>query len=136
MSNKKRTKYDKLVAVNEKLVANFSRIDHPSTQQLAKLLGSSGPGLWEEMKKKEPSVTRSQIAASLEELLRDLSPMVAALAPEVRSAAMSAFRDAVQAEYPACSELLTPIQPPAAGIRCERKKRPPPLARHERRRVG
>ena len=46
MSNKKRTKYDKLVAVNEKLVANFSLIDDPSTQQLAKLLGSSGPGLW------------------------------------------------------------------------------------------
>ena len=100
MNNKRRTKYDKLVAVNEKLAANFSRIDHPNTQQLAKLLSRAGPGLWEEAKKEEPSVTRSQIAAGLEQGLRDLSLIVTAQAPEIKSAVISAFRDAVQAEYP------------------------------------
>jgi hypothetical protein len=100
VTEKKQTKYDKLVAVNQKLAENFSKIDHPNTQLFAKLFGRSGPGLWEEVKKKDPSVTRSQIAAGLEQGLRDLSMMVAGQPEEVRSAAISAYRDAILAEYP------------------------------------
>jgi len=100
VDNKKRTKYDKLVAVNERLAVNLSKIDHPNTQYFAKLFGQAGPGQWEEDKKRDPSVTRSQIASGLEQGLRDLAPNLAAQPQEIRSAAISAYRDAVQAEYP------------------------------------
>lgn len=96
----RRTKYEKLVAVNQKLAENFSRIDHPNTQLLGKLFRRSGPGLWEKIGKTDPSVTRSQIAAGLEQGLRDLSMVVAGQPEEVRSAAISAYRDAIQIEYP------------------------------------
>lgn len=100
MGTGRRTKYDKLVAVNERLAANFSQIDHPGMQQLAKIFGKCGPGLWEEVAKKDPSVTRSQIAVGLEQGLRDLSLTVVGQPTDIRSAAIAAFRDAVQAEYP------------------------------------
>ena len=102
MSSSRKTKYDKLIAVSRKLGENFARIDHPDTQYLAKLFGGAGEGddSFEELKKREPSVTRSQIAAGMEQGLRDLSMMLPAQDPKIRSAAMSAFRDALDSEYP------------------------------------
>ena len=102
MPSPRKTKYDKLIAVNRKLGENFARIDHPGMQYLAKLFGGAGEGedSFEEIKKRDPSVTRSQIAAGMEQGIRDLSMMLPAQDPEVRSAAMSAFRDAMDSEYP------------------------------------
>jgi len=100
MKSPRKTKYNKLLALNKKLGENFSAIDHPGMQYLAKLFGSAGEDSFEEIKKQEPSVTRSQIAAGLEQGIRDLSMMLPAQEPEIRSAALSAFRDALKAEYP------------------------------------
>ena len=100
MKSPRKTKYDKLIALNKKLGENFARIDHSGMQYLAKLFGNAGVDNFEEIKKKEPSVTRSQIAAGLEQGIRDLSMMLPAQDPEIRSAAMSAFRDAMKSEYP------------------------------------
>ena len=100
MKSPRKTKYDKLIALNKKLGENFARIDHSGMQHLAKLFGNAGVDNVVEIKKKEPSVTRSQIAAGLEQGIRDLSMMLPAQDPEIRSVAMSAFRDAMRSEYP------------------------------------
>ena len=62
MTAKKRTKYDKLTAVNQKLAESFAKIDHPGTQQLATIFGNCGPDLWEQVKEKDPSVTLQKFA--------------------------------------------------------------------------
>ena len=60
----------------------------------------AGPGLWEEVRKTDPSVTRSQIAAGLEQGLRDLPMMIVGHPGRVRTVAFSAYRHALQTEYP------------------------------------
>lgn len=100
MNSSRKTKYDRLLAVNKKLGENFSEIDHPGMQYLAKLFGNAGEDSFEEIKRKEPSVTRSQIAAGMEQGIRDLSMMLPAQDPEIRSSALSAFRNALESEYP------------------------------------
>ncbi len=96
----KKTKYDRLVAVNKRLGENFLKIDHPNMQIFGKLFSKAGPDLYEEIKKTEPTVTRSQIAAGLEQGIRDLSMNVAGQPEEIRSDAIRAFNDALQSEYP------------------------------------
>ncbi|MEL7023291.1 MAG: hypothetical protein AAGL69_06050 [Pseudomonadota bacterium] len=100
MNERKRTKYEKLTAVNARIGSNFARLDSPGLKQIGEMFGSSGPGLWERVTTREPGVTRSQIAAGLEQGLRDLSGIVANQPTETRAAAVEAFRDAVEAEYP------------------------------------
>ncbi len=100
MSPAKKTKYDKLLALNKKIGENFSAIDHPGMQYLATLFGRAGEDDFDEIKKKEPSVTRSEIAAGMEQGIRDLAMMLPAQDVEIRSAALSAFRDALSSEYP------------------------------------
>ncbi len=100
MTEKKRTKYDKITAVNQRLAEDLAKIDHPGPKSLAKLFGQCGPGLWEEVIKKDPTVTRSQIAAGLEQGLRELSMIVAGQPDEIRPAVVSAYREALEAEYP------------------------------------
>ena len=97
---KRRTKYEKLVAVNKKLADSFSKDDNPGIRSLGETLGRFGPGLWEEVRKKDPSVTRSQITDGLEQGLRDLPMLIAGHPPDVRSAAFSTYRDVLQTEYP------------------------------------
>jgi len=102
MATSRKTKYEKLVALERKLGENFASIDHPFTQYMANLFSSAGEGedSFDEIKKRDPTVTRSEIAAGMEQGIRDLSMMLPAQDPAVRSAAMSAFRDAMKSEYP------------------------------------
>ena len=50
--------------------------------------------------KKDSTVTKSQIAAGLEQGLRYVSMIVVVQPPDVRSVAMAAYRNAIQSEYP------------------------------------
>lgn len=100
VNTRKRTKYEKLTAVNARIGANFAKLGSPVLQQLGEIFARSGPGLWEQVTRDEPDVTRSQIAAGLEQSLRDFSTIVASQPKETRVAAASAFRDAVLSEYP------------------------------------
>jgi hypothetical protein len=100
MPAKKRTKYDKLTAVNSKLSEYFGSIEHRSAQQLALIFGNSGPDTYAKIKEKDPSVTRSDIAAGLEQGLRDLESIVSGQPEEVRANLVAAFTRAVKEEYP------------------------------------
>ena len=100
MPSSRKTRYDKLVALCTKISENFARIDHPTTQNFAKWFGDSNEETFEEIMKEDPSVTRSEIAGGLEQGIRDLAMMLPAQDPAIRSAALAAFRDALQSEYP------------------------------------
>ncbi|MEM8982123.1 MAG: hypothetical protein AAGC71_03795 [Pseudomonadota bacterium] len=96
----KKTKYDKLTAVNKRIGINFAKLDSLGLRQLGESFADSGPGLWEKVSATDPTVKRSEIAAGLEQGLRDLSQIVASQPVNLRAAAVAAFRDAIDAEYP------------------------------------
>ncbi len=102
MPSSRKTKYDKLVALERKIGEGFARIDQPFFQYLAKLYSTAGRGedSFEELRKRDPGVTRSQIAGGMEQGMRDLKTMLPAQDPSIRSEVMAIFRDAVQSEYP------------------------------------
>ena len=93
------TKLQKLIAVYERFSREVESINDPWAQKLSKQCGAVRSAA-ELTLGKEAGATRSQLAAGLEQGLRDTPDFIALVASESRSQVAKAFHLAIQSEYP------------------------------------
>ena len=95
---KKRTKFDKLVAVYTQIGNDFEQLDHPVLGDLAAVCFRASD-VKEQLKNETPPAPPSSAVSGLEQGLRDLSLIVMNTPEDIRTTAVGCYRRALQDHY-------------------------------------